>query len=114
MTPAIAFVRACLGVDQRLGLRHPGIGPVRQSDFLSDLVRGVVIELGELPVMEDAEIVQLILDRTRHAGELLEIVGGAARTGQTLKASGGSCRRILLDRSRGRADIDAELALRAR
>jgi len=49
------------------------------------LVRGVVIEFGELPVMEDAEVVELLLDRAGHAGELLEIVGGTARPGKTLE-----------------------------
>ena len=33
--------------------------------------------------MEDAEIVELLLDRRRDVVELLEIVGDAARTGQT-------------------------------
>src|SRR5436190_23562934 len=71
---------------QRLGLGNPAIGAARKSDLFTDLVRGVVVEFGELPVVEDAEIVELLLDRTRHAGELLEIVGGATRTCQTLEA----------------------------
>ena len=88
--------------DQRLGLRDPGIGPARKTDLFTDLVRGVVIEFGELPVMEDAEVVELLLDRTRHAGELLEVVGGAARTGQTLEAGGlGSCRNFFAGRLGG-------------
>src|SRR5450432_2087944 len=70
----------------RLRLGYPAIGARRKSDFFADLVGGVVIEFGELPVMEDAEIVQLLLDRPRHAGELLEVVGGAARPRQTLEA----------------------------
>ena len=41
-------------------------------------------ELGDLRVVEDAEVVELLLDRRRHAGKLLEIVGNAARTGQRL------------------------------
>src|SRR5262249_490626 len=40
---------------QCLGLGDPGVGAARKSDLFADLVRGVVIELGELPVMEDAE-----------------------------------------------------------
>src|ERR1700742_2983399 len=83
---------------QRLGLGDPGIGAARKSDLFADLVRGVVIELGELPVMEDAEVVELLLDRTRHAGELLEVVGGAARTGQALEARRLGGRRKLLPR----------------
>src|ERR1700731_1614235 len=69
----------------RLGLGHPAIGARRQSDFFADLVGGVVIEFGQLPVVEDAEIVELLLDRAGHAGELLEVVGGTARPGETLE-----------------------------
>src|SRR5271154_6217104 len=36
---------------QRLGLGDPAIGAARKSDLFADLVRGVVIELGELPVV---------------------------------------------------------------
>src|SRR5205085_1900186 len=64
--------RVVLGVGERLGLGDPGVGPARQTDFFADLVRRVVVELGELPEVEDAEVVQLLLDRTGHAGELLE------------------------------------------
>src|SRR3982751_4765451 len=71
---------------ERLGLGNPGIGAAGKPDFFADLVRGVVIELGELPVMEDAEVVELLLDRAGHAGQLLEIVGRTARTGKTLEA----------------------------
>src|SRR5215218_2818139 len=71
-----------------LGLGNPAIGAARKSDLFTDLVRGVVIEFGELPVLEDAEVVELLLDRTRYAGELLEVVGGATRTSQTLEAGG--------------------------
>src|ERR1700688_4047662 len=79
----LALFRFC---GQRLGLGDPAIGAARKSDLFTDLVRGVVIELGELPVVEDAEIVELLLDRTRYAGELLEVVGSAARASQTLEA----------------------------
>ena len=72
-----------------------------------------MIELGELPVVEDAEVVELLLDRARHARELLEVVGGAARTGETLEAAG-SRRKIFGDRLGGGADVDARLALTAR
>src|SRR5215468_4570212 len=68
-----------------LGLRDPGVGAARQADLFADPMGGVMIELGELPVMEDSEIVELLLDRARHAGELLEIVGGAARAGEALE-----------------------------
>src|SRR5580700_7957335 len=70
----------------RLGLGYPAIRPARKSDLFADLVRGVVIEFGQLPIVEDAEIVELLLDRAGHAGEFLEIVGRTARTRQTLEA----------------------------
>src|ERR1700716_4360433 len=82
--PASAF--ASFGFrGHRLGLGHPAVGAAWQSDFFADLVRGIVVEFGQLPVMEDAEVVELLLDRAGYAGELLEIVGGAARPGQTLE-----------------------------
>src|SRR5258706_10508920 len=98
----------------RLGLGHPAVGSARKSDLFADLVRGVVIEFGQLPVMEDAEIVELLFDRTGHAGELLEIVGGTARPGQTLEARRlrGS-RNLFADGMGRRADVDPGFALRA-
>src|SRR3954469_13993395 len=100
---------------QRLGLGDPAIGAARKPDFFADLVRGFVVELGELPVVEDAEVVELLLDRTRHAGELLEVVGGAARAGQALEAGRlGRCRNFLAGRLSGGADVDAVVALGAR
>ena len=99
----------------RLGLGHPAIGSARKSDLFADLVRGVVVEFGELPVVEDAEIVELLLDRAGHAGELFEIVGSPPRPGQTLEAR--RLRRYLnffADRMSGSADVDAGIALRAR
>src|SRR6202051_176594 len=70
----------------RLGLGHPAIGARRKSDFFADLVGGVVIEFGELPIVEDAEVVELLLDRAGHAGELLEVVGSSPRPGEPLEA----------------------------
>src|ERR1700712_3573715 len=100
---------------QRLGLGDPAIGAARKTDLFADLERGVVIEFGQLPVVEDAEIVELLLDRTRHAGELLEIVGGAARAGQTLESGRLRCgRNFLLDRLGEGAGIDPGFALGAR
>src|SRR5579862_6160118 len=72
---------------ERLGLSHPGIGAGRKADFFADLVGGVMIELGELPVVEDAKIVELLLDGARHASQLLEVVRSATRTGQALETS---------------------------
>src|SRR6202790_4360160 len=91
----------------RLGLGDPAIGAARKSDLFADLVRGVVIEFGELPVVEDAEVVELLLDRAGHAGELFEIVGSPPRPGQTLEAR--RLRRYLnffADRMSGSADVD--------
>src|SRR6202165_231064 len=100
---------------QCLGLGHPAIGSRRKPDFFADLVGGVMIEFGQLPIMEDAEIVELLLDRAGHAGELLEIVGGAARPGKTLEAGGlRRHRNFLADRLYRGADIDSGFALRAR
>src|SRR5207253_8303373 len=87
----------------------------RQADLFADLVRGVVIEFGELPVVEDTEIVELLLDRARHARELLEIVGGAARTGEALEARGLRRRRqFFAGRLHRRPDVDPDFALRTR
>ena len=67
--------------------------------------------------MEDAEIVELLLDRRRNAGQLLEIVGNAARTRRAARSRVGERRRVGSvsdDRLLGGADVDARLALRAR
>src|SRR5712664_2914484 len=99
----------------RLGLGHPAVGAAWQSDLFADLVRGIVIEFGELPIMEDAEIVELLLDRAGHAGELLEVVGGTARPGKSLEARRlRRLRNFLADGMGGRADIDPGFALRTR
>src|SRR5215471_16909523 len=100
---------------ERLGARHPGICTGWQTDLFADLVRGVVIELGELPVVEDAEIVELLLDRTRHARELLEVVGSAAGTGKALEGARlRSGRNLFGDRLRRSTDVDAGIALATR
>src|SRR3977135_3241699 len=83
--PANAFTLLGFG-GHRLGLGDPAVGTARKSNLFTDLVRGVVVEFGQLPVVEDAEIVELLLDRAGHAGELLEVVGRSARAGKTLEA----------------------------
>src|SRR6202034_2220871 len=80
----------------RLGLGHPAISSARKSHFFADLVGGVVIEFGKLPVMEDAEVVELLLDRAGYAGEFLEIVGCTAWPGETLEGRRLWCRRNFL------------------
>src|ERR1700758_782566 len=99
---------------ERLGACDPGVRTARQADLFADLVRGIVIELGELPVMENAEIVELLLDRTGNARKLLEVVGGAARTGESLESRRCRGRDLFGRRLCGRADIDARVALRTR
>src|SRR6202045_1564481 len=99
----------------RLGLGYPAIGPAWKSDVFADLVRGIMIEFGKLPVVEDTEIVEFLLDRAGHAGELLEVIGGATRPSQALEAGRLRRRRnFLADGMRGRADINSGIALRAR
>src|SRR4051794_36342987 len=100
---------------QSLGLGYPRIGAGRQSDLFADLMGGIVIEFGQLPEMEDAEIVELLLDRTRHAGELLEVVGSSSRPCEALEARRlRRCWNFLADRSSGSSDIDAGVALGTR
>src|SRR5581483_11464987 len=97
---------------QYLGLGHPGIGPARKANFFTDLVGGIVIEFGKLPVMENAEIVELPFDSARYAGELLEIVGRAARASEALEAGcGRGGRDFFACRMCGGSDIDARFAL---
>ena len=48
-----------------LRLGDPAVDAAGQSDLFADLVGGVGAELGDLPVVEDAEIVELLLDRRR-------------------------------------------------
>src|SRR5437764_296943 len=69
-----------------LCLSDPAFHAAGQADFLADGMGGVGAEPRDLPVMEDAEIVEFLLDRRRHVGELLEIVGDPARAGQHLVA----------------------------
>src|SRR5579871_786812 len=107
----ICLFRFC---GQRLGLSDPGIGAARQADFFADLVRGVVAELGELPVMENAEVVELLLDGAGHSGELLEIVGRTTRTRQALETRSLLRERQFLARGMGGgSDVDPHLALGA-
>src|SRR5208337_1708888 len=65
---------------QLLGLRDPTVHAAGQPGFLADLASGVCTEPGDLPIVEDAEIVELLLDRRRHVMELLEIIGDPARS----------------------------------
>ena len=101
-----------------LRLGDPALDPPRQADRLADLVGRLGAEGRDLPVMEDAEIVELLLDRRGYAGQLLEIVGDPTRARKRLEAefAGGRRRgrKLFDDRRFRRADIDAGLALGAR
>src|SRR5262249_60737319 len=69
-----------------LGLGDPAVDATRQSHLFANIVGGGGAEAGDLPVMEDAEVVELFLNRRRHPGKLLEVVCDPARTGKRLKA----------------------------
>src|ERR1700688_840572 len=97
-----------------LGLGDPPLDPAGEPDFFADLVGGLRGELGDLPEMEDAEVVEHLLDGRRYARELLEVVGDPARAGQRLETAGDRLRHLLDDRLLGRTEIGAELALRPR
>src|SRR4029078_12816414 len=82
------------------------------------IVSGFRVEFGELRIVEDTEIVKLLFNRRRDAGQLLEIVRNATRPGQLLETKVTGCRgrRYGLgnDRLLGRADINAHLTLGTR
>src|ERR1700722_10410085 len=67
-----------------LGLCDPAFHAAGQADLLADLVRGLGRERGNLPIVENAEVVELLLDRGRDVGELFEVVGDAAGSGENL------------------------------
>src|SRR5438477_4955893 len=100
---------------QFLGLGDPAFHAARQSDLLADIMRRGRRQIRDLLEMENAEIVELLLDRRRNAGQFLEIVGDPARPGQRLEAE------LVFRRGRNffgngfglRADIDALRALRS-
>src|SRR5215510_1521594 len=62
-----------------LRLRDPPFDATGKSHFFADLVGVLRHQLGDLRVVEDAEIVEALLDGARHASELAQIVSGAAR-----------------------------------
>src|SRR5690348_2002790 len=101
---------------QLFGLGDPTLDAAGQADLFANVVSRFRAELGDLRVMENTEVVELLLDRGRNAGELLDIVGDAARAGQRLKAKALflGLRQILDDRLLGRTEVDAHAALGAR
>src|SRR5512143_1539511 len=124
--PAAAGSRRCINGRtttallrrQFLGLGDPARHTARQADFLANVVSSLLVELGDLRVVENAEIVELLLDCRRNAGQFLEIVGDAAGARQLLEAEIGGGRRhgdlLRDDRLFGGADVNAHLTLRAR
>src|SRR5271154_301701 len=110
LQPSLGF-----GCHLLLGPRNPALDTTGKPDLLADVMSGNGRKFGDLPDVKDSEIVELLFDRRRRAGELLEIVGHAARPGQWREAKLVSLRRQFLnnDRFSQRARVDA-LALRAR
>src|SRR5437870_2797671 len=53
-------------------LCDPTFDAARKPDLLADLVGVLGNKLGNLPIMEDAEIVEPLLDRSRHAAHVLD------------------------------------------
>src|SRR5215471_17345650 len=99
---------------QFLRLRDPALDPGRESDLLADRAGCFGPEPCDLPIMEDAEIVELLLDRGRDVMELFEIIGDAARTGENLVARPFSrWRQFIRNRFGRRPGIDAHFALGA-
>src|SRR5262245_4128593 len=100
---------------QLLRMGNPAFHAAGQPDVLANFVSGRGLKARDLPVVEDAKIVELLLDRGRDMPELLEVVGNSAWPGEHLVAGvvgGGG--EFLHDRLSGRADVDAHVALRAR
>src|SRR5579864_307836 len=107
---AVIFAIAFLLRGQFLGLRDPAVNTAGQTHFFADIVRGFLVELGDLAVVEDAKIVELLLDCRRNAGQFIQIVGHAARPRQLLEAEVAWRRRgrhRLDDRLFGSTDVDA-------
>src|SRR5215470_13482267 len=100
---------------QLLRMANPAFHAAGQPDLLTNLVRGLGRKARDLPIVEDAKIVELLLDRGRDMPELLEVVGNSAWPGEHLVAGviGGGWE-FLHDRLSGRADVDTHVALRAR
>ena len=94
------------------GLRDPTLDAARQADLFADFMGGRRLEIHKLPIMENAKIVELLLDCGRDADKFLQIVGDAARARQGLKTIGLGRRQLLNDRLRRSAGIDAALTLR--
>src|SRR5215813_10308650 len=78
---------------QFLGLADPAVDAAGKPDLFANIVGCLRVEFGDLRIVENAEIVELLFNRWRNAGQFLEIVGNAARPRQLLEAEMASCRR---------------------
>src|ERR1700688_629094 len=98
-----------------LGLCDPAFHAAGQDDLLADLVRGLGRERGDLPIVEDAEVVELLLDRGRDVGEFLEVVGDPTGSGEDLVTRiVGRRRQIFDDRLVGGSGVHSHIALGTR
>src|SRR5262249_46333149 len=112
--PANPPYRDLIGA-QSLSLGDPPADTARQAAPLADVGGSFRAQAGNLAIMENGQIVELLLDRWRHADKLLEVVGHAPRTGQLLESDAFRLflRQFLAERLLGGADVDAEVALGA-
>src|SRR5262245_40963525 len=94
---------------------NPAFHAAGQPDLLANLMSGLGSKVRDLPVVEDAEIVEFLLDRGRDMPKLLEVVGNSAWPGEHLVAGVINGRgQLLHHRLSSRADVDAHVALCAR
>src|SRR5215813_14526204 len=102
---------------QFLGLGDPAVDAAGKPDLFANIVGGLRVEFGDLRIVENAQIVELLFDRRRNAGQFLEIVSNAAWPGQLLEAEVAGCWRcwhgLGNDRPLGRTNVHAHFTLRA-
>src|SRR5262249_5113383 len=102
---------------QFLGLSNPAVDAAGQTDFFAHFIGGGRAQSGTFPEVENAEVIELLLDCRRDAMQLLEVIRNAAGARQTLEPEPtiSLLRRNVLDYRRfSRADVDPHFALRAR
>src|SRR5690242_13928815 len=114
-------LRPCANVallrSQFLRLGYPAVDTAGQANLFADVVSSLRVELGDLRIVKNTEIIELLFDCRRDAWKLFEIVGNAARARQLFETEVAcrGCRRNLLgdDRLFRGTKVDAHLALRA-
>jgi hypothetical protein len=98
---------------QFFGLGDPAVHPTGEPHLFADLARGIAAQSRQLPVVEDAEIVELLFDGGGYVMKFLEIVSDATGTGEDLVAWAFRSRRKLFGYGLGsRTRIYSGLALR--